>query len=171
MAKGKYEYWLTEEGLMLIEGWCRMGLVETDLCKNMGISLSSLSTWKNQFPQILDALKKGKEVSDMIVENALFKNATGYTYEEEVAIKVKSEEYVNGKKVSKESVETVTLKKYRQPETTAQIFWLTNRKNQYWKHVNRQEIVMPEPIKVDLSNVTNDELKNVERILSNVKVE
>ena len=24
MAKGKYEYWLTEEGLLLLEGWARM---------------------------------------------------------------------------------------------------------------------------------------------------
>lgn len=41
----------------------------------MGISESTLYDWKNRFPDISEALKKGKEVVDFEVENALLKNA------------------------------------------------------------------------------------------------
>lgn len=75
MAKPKYEYWLTEEGLTLITGWAREGLTEAQICVNMGVSVSSLESWKNAHPKILEALKEGKEVVDFQVENALYKKA------------------------------------------------------------------------------------------------
>lgn len=75
MAKPKYDYWLTEEGLTLITGWAREGLTEAQICKNMGIAVSSLTSWKVDHPTILAALKEGKEVVDFQVENALYKRA------------------------------------------------------------------------------------------------
>lgn len=75
MAKGKYEKWLTPEGLTLLEGWARMGLTDEQIAHNVGISRSTLSEWKIKFADISDALKKGKEVADFQVENALFKSA------------------------------------------------------------------------------------------------
>lgn len=41
----------------------------------MGINKATLYDWKNKYPDISDALKKGKEVVDIQVENALLKNA------------------------------------------------------------------------------------------------
>lgn len=38
MAKGKYEYWLSDEGLTLLEGWARDGLTDEQISKNMGIA-------------------------------------------------------------------------------------------------------------------------------------
>lgn len=75
MAKGKYERWRNEEGQALLKGWARDGLSEEQIARNMGISRSTLSEWKNRFPDISDAIKKGKEVADYEVENALFKKA------------------------------------------------------------------------------------------------
>jgi len=75
LAKPKYEKWLTEEGLTLIEGWARDGLIDEQIAKNMGISTATLYKYKNNHQEILEALKKGKEVIDMMVENALLKNA------------------------------------------------------------------------------------------------
>ena len=40
MAKGKYEYWITPEGLTLVEGWARDGLTDEQIAHNMGIALS-----------------------------------------------------------------------------------------------------------------------------------
>ena len=71
----KYEEWLTEEGLILIQGWARDGLVDEQIAHNMGISTTTLYDWKNKFPELAEAIKKGKEVVDYQVENALFKNA------------------------------------------------------------------------------------------------
>lgn len=75
MAKGKYEYWISEDGLILIEGWVRDGLTDEQIAHNIGIRRSTLSEWKKTFPDIADALKKTKEVVDRQVENALFKKA------------------------------------------------------------------------------------------------
>ena len=75
MARGKYQEWLEPEGLLKIEGWARDGLTEEQIAHNMGISRETLNQWKKQFSDISDTLKRGKEVVDYMVENALFKNA------------------------------------------------------------------------------------------------
>lgn len=75
MAQGKYEYWLTEEGLLLLESWARDGLTDEQLADKMGISRSTLNEWKKKHPDISDTLKKGKEVVDTQVENALLASA------------------------------------------------------------------------------------------------
>lgn len=119
----KYTEWLTEEGLTLIEGWARDGLIEEQIAKNTGVSYSTFREWKKRFPALSAALKKGKEVVDREVENALFKNAVGFMYEEETVTN---------------AGEVVTVKKYSKPNITAQIFWLKNRKMKEWR--DKQEV-------------------------------
>jgi transcriptional regulator with XRE-family HTH domain len=114
----KYDQWLTEEGLLLIEGWARDGLTDEQIAHNMGISRSTLAEWKKKHSDISDALKKGKEVIDRQVENALLKKALGYRYDEVV--------YEDGKEVRR-------ITKEVQPDTTALIFWLKNRKPAEWR--------------------------------------
>lgn len=96
MAKGKYEKWLKTENLILLEGWARDGLTDEQIAKNMGISVKSLFNWKTNYLPILQALKKGKEVVDYEVENALLSSAL-------------------------------------EGNTTAQIFWLKNRRPDKWR--------------------------------------
>lgn len=142
MAKGKYQEWLEPEGLLKIEGWARDGLTEEQIADNMGISRSTLSEWKNLYSDISDTLKRGKEVVDRQVENALLKRALGYEYEEV------SEKYELGilteRKVTKKQVV---------PDTTAQIFWLKNRKPIDWRDKPEGESVKDENevIKIELT--------------------
>ena len=75
IAKGKYEKWLDSDGLILLQGWARDGLTEEQIAHNMGISRDTLRVWKNKYAVISAALKKGKEVVDFAVENALLKKA------------------------------------------------------------------------------------------------
>ena len=75
MAKGKYEYWKSHDGLLLIEGWARDGLTDEQIAHNMGINVRTLYKWKEEHEQIGQALKKTKEVVDREVENALYKKA------------------------------------------------------------------------------------------------
>lgn len=124
----KYEKWIAQEGLVLIEGWARDGLTDEQIAENMGISRSTLNNWKDKYPDILDALKKGKEVVDRQVENALLKRALGYEYNE-----VK-EKYEFG-----ELTEKTVTKKRIPPDTTAQIFWLKNRKPHNWRDKQEYE--------------------------------
>jgi transposase-like protein len=126
MAKGKYEQWLTPEGLLLIEGWARDGLTDEQIAANMNINRATLYDWKKKYPNISDSLKKGKEVVDRQVENALLKRALGYSYQE--VTEEESEDGFKRKVVIKEVI----------PDTTAQIFWLKNRKPEVWK--DKQDI-------------------------------
>jgi DNA-binding XRE family transcriptional regulator len=128
MAKGKYEKWITEEGLVLLEGWARDGLTDEQIAHNVGVSRSTLNDWKKKYPDISDALKKGKEVVDLQVENALLKRALGYAYEE-----VTEESQWNEKAKQYELVITKRVKKRQAPDTTAQIFWLKNRRPDKWR--------------------------------------
>lgn len=75
MARGKFEYWLTEDGLTLLEGWARDGLTDEQIAHNVGITATTLYEWKKRFPKISETLKKGKEIVDIQVENALLKSA------------------------------------------------------------------------------------------------
>lgn len=107
VAKGKYEYWITPVGLTLVEGWARDGLTDEQIAHNMGIAYSTLRKWRDTYEALSAALKKGKEVVDFEVENALFKNAIG-------------------------------------GDTTAQIFWLKNRRPGKWR--DKQNIEVSRPI-------------------------
>lgn len=73
----KYQYWLTSEGLTLLEGWARDGNTDEQIAKKIGINISTLYDWKNKFSEISKSLKRGKEVVDYEVENALLENALG----------------------------------------------------------------------------------------------
>lgn len=96
MAKGKYEYWRSTDGLILLQGWTRDGLTDAQIAHNCGITVKTLYEWKNKYGDIGDALKKGKEIVDYEVENALLKRA-------------------------------------KQGDVTAEIFWLKNRRPVRWR--------------------------------------
>ena len=83
MALGKINEWLEKDKLILLEGWARDGLTDEQIAKNIGINRTTLYDWKKKETNIADALKKGKEIIDFEVENALLKRALGYEYEEE----------------------------------------------------------------------------------------
>lgn len=122
MASGKYQRWLEPDGLLLLEGWARDGLTDEQIAHNIGISRGTLYDWKKAYPDISNALKRGKDVVDIEVENALLKRALGYEYtEERVEISDK-----DGRKV-------IQTTKHVAADTTAQIFWLKNRRPDKWR--------------------------------------
>lgn len=133
MAKGKYQEWLTEEGLLQLESWARDGLTDEQIASNMGIGYSTLQTWKSKYQDIQDTLKSGKEVVDIQVENALLKRALGYSYDEVTRERVLDYDQSTGQVVGSHMEITKTVKKEVQGDTTAQIFWLKNRRPEQWR--------------------------------------
>ena len=67
MANGKYGYWLTDDGLLLLTAWARDGMTDEQLAAKFGITASTLYDWKKRFPEISEALKRGKEPVDVEV--------------------------------------------------------------------------------------------------------
>ena len=72
---GKIDQWREQDKLILLEGWARQGLTDEQIANNMGIGRTTLYDWRQKEPNIANALKKGKEVVDFEVENALLKSA------------------------------------------------------------------------------------------------
>lgn len=139
----KYDEWLTDEGLLRIQGWARDGLTDKDIAKNMRIGLSTIKEWKNKFPQIREALRIGKDAADRVVENALYKSATGYTVTVKRPVKVRQVFYDDetGKKLREVETWVQVEEEIAFPaNTTAQIFWLKNRKPVQWRDKTDQQV-------------------------------
>lgn len=129
IAKSKYETDVLPR-LVEIEAWKRDGLTDEQIFKNLGISRDTFYKYKDKYTDFSDALKKGKEIADIEVENALFKRAIGYKYKEVI----KEVKEIDGKKTTyiKEVVKEMP------GDVGAQIFWLKNRKSSKWK--DKQDI-------------------------------
>lgn len=122
MAKGKYQEWLTPDGLLLLEGWARDGLTDEQIARKIGINPATLYKWFDRYGEIGKAIKKGKAPVDFEVENALLKRALGYDYEE-----VTTEINTDGKKHIKK------VKRHVPPDVGALAFWLKNRRPDKWR--------------------------------------
>ena len=150
MAKGKYEQWLTEEGLLQLEAWARNGLTDKQIANNIGITEQTLNNWKKSYPSFFESLKKGKEVVDIQVENALLKRALGYSYTETT-----KERQFNPQTGEYEMTVTKTVQKEVVGDTTAQIFWLKNRRPDLWR--DRKDVSVEGSLNT-ASSLTDDEL-------------
>ena len=134
--KGKFDEWLTPDGLTMLEGLARDGLTDELICKKIGIGARTFYEWMERFPQMAQAIKRGKAPVDIEVENALLKRALGYEYEEvtteteEIPIGKPDE---NGERQILMKTKTKRVVKQVVPDVTAQIFWLKNRKPEQWR--------------------------------------
>ena len=146
----KYTEWITEEGLLKIEGWARDGLTDKQIAENIGVAYSTFRDWIKRFPALSAPLKKGKEVVDRQVENALLKRALGY-------------EYVETTKELTDLGLTVTKQVSKQvaPDTTAQIFWLKNRKPQEWRDKKETEVTGNLNVNNPFSDLSVEELRKL----------
>lgn len=145
MAKSKAVEWLEQDKLTLLEGWARDGLTDEQIAHNMGIRRETLYDYKNKYPNISNALKKGKEVVDIEVENAMLKRALGYTVK---IVEQKIDKFGD--------VHNCERDVHIPGDVTAQIFWLKNRKRQQWRD------------KIEYSN-DGGEISKLDEILKEIK--
>ncbi|MEJ7478324.1 helix-turn-helix domain-containing protein [Staphylococcus pasteuri] len=139
--KGLYEKLDIESKLGLVEGWKRDGLTDEQIAKNLSVSKHTLIKWKKNIPNFLDAIKRGKEVSDYELENALHKRAVGYYYEEETV-------------TNKGNI--VKIKKYEHPNPTSLIFALKNRLPHKYRDKVEQEITQKN-IEINIGEYNDDD--------------
>ena len=146
----KYTEWITEEGLLKIEGWARDGLTDKQIAENMGVAYSTFRDWIKRFPALSAPLKRGKEVIDRQVENALLKRALGYEY-----VETTKELTDLGLTVTKQVTKQVA------PDTTAQIFWLKNRKPKEWRDKKETEVTGNLNVNNPFSDLSVEELRKL----------
>lgn len=115
--------------------YCLLGATDAQLATFFNVCVATIHNWKNDFPDFLDSIKKGKEIADAKVARMLFERATGATIKTQQAVKLKDSQFNSeGRKVSEEErIEVVDLLQEVPPDTTAQIFWLKNRNPEMWR--------------------------------------
>ena len=118
----------------------------------MGISEASLYNYQAKFVEILEALKRGKRPVDNEVEDALLKRALGGFEIKEKRV----ERWKDANGVEREH--TVIITREVPPDTTAQIYWLKNRRRDVWKDKWDVEV-----------NATDDMLAKAREILGGVR--
>ena len=154
--RGRKNKYLThvQPQLKEIEQWCREGAIEIEICKKLGIGESNFARYKNEFRELREIIKKGKEQADYEVHDSLFKRAIGFEFTE-VTKTLVGDKKAEGQKL----VITKKVTKIYPGDVTACIFWLKNRMPEKWrdsKYINQMN-EYKEGITINLRRITGYE--------------
>ena len=95
-----------------------VGMTDDEIAGALKIDRATLYRWKNSYPELCDAIKRGRDRYDTeVVETALRQRAAGYEYTEEVMTR---------------DGPSVLTKRFHGSDTAA-IFWLKNRQPERWR--------------------------------------
>lgn len=112
---------------------CRAGATLRELAQIFGVHVDTICEWKLKYPEFSEAIKVGKSTADDRVEHALYNRAAGYSFDSEKIFVSKT-----GKVTRVKTVEHIA------PDTTAQIFWLKNRRPDKWRDRQQHEVSGPD---------------------------
>lgn len=129
---------IIKDNLNRIEKWVASGLSMKEIANNLGISERTLYKYKATDQQFMQTVKKGRQVAVEILENTMFKSATGFTQTVKKYEKIKHCNYKDGKKLKEwEEVVAIEVEEYFKPDITAGIFLLKNWGN----YVNEPKVL------------------------------
>lgn len=133
----KIDWWTSDKGIELIAGWRSAGATIKEIYERMGVDKRTFNTWRKKCPKLADALDTSKEIAIVRVENALFKRAVGYDYNEVTRELVEGEMRV-----------TKVVTKHVPGDTKAMLAFLFNRNSQNWR-------AMQEPLDSNTPAIAN----------------
>lgn len=140
-----------------VQLWANQGLLDAEIAKRLGIAYSTFREYTKQHNELSATLKSAKAVVDDSVTDSLLKRALGYKFDEV------TKEVVNG-----ELVITKIVTKEMQPDTTAQIFWLKNRRPEEWRDRVEHKTTITGNFSMLTANLSLDEQKS---LLKNAAIE
>lgn len=130
------------------------GATEKQLAVYWGVSMPTIQLWKNTHPEFALALQQGKLKADIEVAKALYRNAVGFEYEEEVAFNYKG------------TIIKTMLRKQRLPDAWSEVKWLGLRQ-ELWRETSRVEVTNTN-VNINrfevLNGMNTDELLLLEKI-------
>ncbi len=105
---------------------CLLGATDKDIADFFDVCEASINNWKNEYPEFLESIKRGKQIADSNVADRLYQRALGFEHDSE-EIKI-----IDG------GIERVKVRKIYAPDPTSAIFWLKNRQPDKWR--DKQEV-------------------------------
>lgn len=168
MAHAEYKKWLEPDNLIKLRSWARDGLTNEQIAKKIGVKRQTFQRWLSTYSDMSDALKKGKEIVDAEIEDSLISimkkhtvTTTQYKMVKKDAFNLKAErsKFANIYKLdhpnaTKEEVgiavaehvdvyEKIPISKTVtevDPNTSAIIFWLKNRRPDIYRDQTFQKL-------------------------------
>ena len=112
----------------IVFGLALQGKTRKEICKALRISDPTITKWGRKHPELIRALKIGRESPDAQVEASLFRQAIGYHYTEQV--------------VTKEGI-VIEIRRFQHPSVVAGIYWTKNRMPDRWRDKPEGGVQMP----------------------------
>lgn len=168
MAHAEYKKWLEPDNLIKLRSWARDGLTNEQIAKKIGVRRQTISEWSKKYPDIADALKKGKEVVDSEIEDSLISVMKKHTItttqykmvkKDDFNLKAERSKFANVYKLDHpnatkneiliataenvEVYEKIPISKTVtevDPNTSAIIFWLKNRRPDVYRDQTFQKL-------------------------------
>lgn len=168
MARAEYKKWLEPDNLTRLRSWARDGLTNEQIAKKIGVRRQTISEWSKKYPDIADALKKGKEVVDSEIEDSLISVMKKHTLtttqykmvkKDDFNLKAERSKFANVYKLDHpnatkneiliataenvEVYEKIPISKTVtevDPNTSAIIFWLKNRRPDVYRDQTFQKL-------------------------------
>lgn len=125
------------------EQYAKDGYLDKQIAEILGVSVYTFSRWSKKYPQLGQALKRGRDVANIELKRAMLKTASGYEIEEtETTVILDKNQQPKGYRQTKR-------KRHIPPSTTMQIFLAKNRMPEEFRDVNRHEVEMSGSLKVN----------------------
>lgn len=125
----------------LAYNYCLLGATDKELASFFSTTEQTINSWKANYPEFLESLKRGKEQADATVASKLYHRAIGYEHEDTQFATFQGA-----------ITDSQTYIKHYAPDTTAAIFWLKNRQPDKWRDKTDVGITGDVTIKVDLTD-------------------
>jgi len=117
-----------------IRGLARRGYTTKEIAADLSVAVSTVNKWISEHEALQEAIEQGRSCSDTLVEESLYKRATGYKVVKRKTIITTDS---NGKPLP---AKIETSEEEVPPDTVACIFWLKNRAPELWR--DRQEVAL-----------------------------
>ncbi len=132
----------------LVKMIAMQGADDEEIAAMFGVPYEHFRAWRKLYPSFNEALNAGRLSVDAEVTYALYKQTQGFEYEEQSA-------------TPKGGV--VTVKKFARPDTSAQKYWLENRRPDLWRNVATSRVTgkddeSPVGVKVETRNELIDSI-------------
>jgi hypothetical protein len=111
----------------LARRFCQLGGTNQELADFFEVSRSTIDEWMRVHPEFAEAVRKGRDLIDMMVADKLLARAMGYTHDGRKFVVYRGEE--------KEVRHVV----HYPPDVHACIFWLRNRRRKQWLEHGKPE--------------------------------
>ena len=137
--KSRYDPEITPK---LAEQYAKEGYLDKQIAERLGISPQTFCVWLNRYSELRESLKRGRELANVELKQAMLKTASGYdVVEEETTVILDKDKQPKGYR-------KVNRKRHIPPNPTMQIFLAKNRMPDEFRDVNRHEVDLRGELKV-----------------------